>query len=400
MHRHHILAGSLVCLSFFGLPLSESAGQSPEPQPLKSASAPEGSKQAKQNGALETPAPISAGTILSRWSAASRFLSPEISQSKVEEFKKGNRSYFTGHELSLISEFQKPVTTQSLLADFEWRVISQSKSTVILRGQPKDTLTRRLCRPFELQINPESMLPESLTFLSDSPGSQQGFGAIELTALKSTMRQTTVAASEPAQFVSHQVMKATFPQTASVATAEKAATSPIKRVSFSKTSSEMKNETELQEIEKLVTRWILESQRIDSILLSNGATILRPGDTRKVTVPAKLYTQPDGTIVSGWLPYQGSLQPWLIDVDQKSFLIESFTIELTTDETGPNATRFVTLKLKPNPDSPAPTHPGFRWEEVEIEFSSRHALPVKVSTTKQGFVHQYLLSDMQVKYAK
>ncbi|MCA9014543.1 MAG: hypothetical protein KDA77_04345, partial [Planctomycetaceae bacterium] len=300
---------------------------------------------------------------------------------------------------ALISEFQQSVTAQSLLKDYEWRVVSQTKANIILRGQPKDVLTRRLCRPFELQINPQSMLPESLTFLSDPSRQKQGFASIELTALKVSPANVIEDTQAAPQFVSRKVSKAIFPF---IETQQHPAfaTSPIKRISFSKSGSESKNETELQEIEKLVSRWITESQRIDSILLGNGVTIVGPGDQRKVPLPANLSENPDRTFVSGVGGYQSSLQPWLIDVDQKQFLIESFTIELAADETGPTATRFITLRLKPNPDYPPQSNPAGSWDAVELEFSSQQPLPIKINKTRQNFVQQFLLSDIKVKYAK
>lgn len=343
------------------------------------------------------PVHIAPEKILEQWSAASRFLSQGTPQPKVEEFKKRNQSYFTGHELALISEFQQAVAAQTLLKDYEWRVVSQSNANIVLRGQPKDVLTRRLCRSFEVQINPQSMLPQSLTFLSDPSKRKQGFASIELTALKLPPTNVIVDTTNAPQFVSRTVMKAAFPQS-ETQQHPVFVTNPIKRVSFSKFSAENKNEAELQEIEKLVSRWITESKRIDSILLGNDVTIFGPEAPRMVTIPQNITTKTDGTPVNGTGGYQASLQPWLIEVDQKSFLIESFTIELATDEAGPTATRFITLKLKPNPDAAPQTNPTGRWDAVEIEFSSHQSLPVKISTIRQNFVQQFLLSDMQVQH--
>ncbi|QDT40228.1 hypothetical protein Pan241w_02840 [Gimesia alba] len=398
MRRHQIFAYPLVCLTLFPIQLLR-ADERPRSDQRETAKTVDQYDQFSGGNLPYKPVPNASETILKRWSAASRFLSPVTPQSKVEEFKKENQTYFTGHELALISEFQQPVTAQTLLDDYEWHVVRQSKANIILRGQPKDVLTRHLCRPFELSIDPQSMLPESLTFLSDPTSQKQGFGSIELTALKVSATNVAMHSNDAPHFVSRKVMKAIFPQNK---TPEQpaSATSPIKRVSFSKSSSESKNEAELQEIEKLVSRWIMESQRIDSILLANGVTILGPGDNRQVTIPAKGYTKADGTRVGGWLGFQGSLRPWLIKVDQKSFLIESFTIELATDESGPLATRFTTLKLKPNPDASSQTNPAERWDTVEIEFSSRQPLPVKITKTRLNFVQQFLLSDIKVKYAE
>ena len=394
MHRHQFFAYALVLLTAFSN------------QRLRADERPQSNQQDTSNPAVENnhlpgdavpyqTVSIAPETILKRWSAASRFLSPVAPQSKVEEFKKENQTYFTGHELALISEFQQPVTAPTLLNNYEWRVVRQNKASILLRGQPKDALTRHLCRPFELSFNPQSMLPESLTFLSDPSRQKQGFGSIELTALKVSATNVAMHSNDAQQFVSRKVMKAIFPQDKNrdQPTSE---TSTIKRVSFSKSSSESKNEAELQEIEKLVSRWITETQRIDSIKLGNGVTIVGPGDHRKATIPAKT----DGTRVSGWLRFQSALQPWLIQVDQKSFLIDSFTIELAPDETGPLATRFTTLKLRPNPDASLQTAPGERWDTVEIEFSSHQPLPIKITKTRLNFAQQFLLSDMVVKYAE
>ncbi|MFH1300900.1 MAG: hypothetical protein ABIK07_07535 [Planctomycetota bacterium] len=342
------------------------------------------------------PVKSTPGKVLEQWSAASRFLSPVTPQSKVEEFKKGNQTYFSGHELSLISEFQQPVSTQTLLADYDWKLVQQTETSIILRGQPRDALTRHLCRPFELQINPQSMLPEALTFLSDPAKQKQGFASIELTASKVIQTSATRETDGLPKMVSQTVAKAIFPPEGMLQNPA-SHTNPIKRISFSRLSSEHRNEAELREIEKLVARWIAESQRIESIKLGNGATIFKLGDQRPADVPARLYSKSDGTLLTGFPAFQRALPPWLIDVDQKSFIVESFTIEFATDDTAPSAPRFITLKLKPNPTSP---YPGGKWDAVEIEFHSNQPLPVKISETRNNFVMQFLLSDMQIQYAK
>lgn len=396
MRRHQIFAYPLVFLTLLSIQLLR-ADERPRSNQRETSKTVDQYDQFSGGNLPYKPVPNASETILKRWSAASRFLSPVSPQSKVEEFKKENQTYFSGHELALISEFQQPVTAQTLLNEYEWHVVRQSKANIILRGQPKDVLARHLCRPFELSIDPQSMLPESLTFQSDPTRQKQGFGSIELTALKVSATNVAMHSNDAPQFVSRKVMKAIFPQNK---TPEQptSATSPIKRVSFSKSSSESKNEAELQEIEKLVSRWIMESQRIDSIKLGNGARIFKAGDGRPAEVPAKLYTKPDGTVVSGWPAFLRVLPPWLIDVDQKTFIIESFTIELSTDDTAPSAPRFITLKIKPNPNNPPSSQPGGKWEAVEIEFSSNQPLPVKISEIRNNQIMQFLLSDMQVEY--
>ncbi len=396
MRRHQIFACTLMLLTLFSNRLLRADDQPRSNQRETSNSAIEYDQHSK--GSLTyKPVPLAPEKILKRWSAASRFLAPVTPQSKVEEFKKGNQTYFTGHELALISEFQQPVTAQTLLNDYAWRVVSQSNARIVLRGQPKDVLTRHLCRPFELQINPQSMLPESLTFLSDSSKQKQGFASIELTALKVPPATVMVDTNDAPQFVARKVTKAAFPQ---IETQQHPAfaMSPIKRVSFSKSSSENKNEAELQEIEKLVSRWVSETQRIDSIKLGNGARIYKARDRRPAEIPRKLYTKPDGTIVSGWPAFLRVLPPWLINVDQETFIIESFAIELSTDDTAPSASRFITLKIKPNPTNPPSPQAGGKWDAVEIEFSSNQPLPIKISEIRNNQIMQFLLSDMQIQY--
>lgn len=400
MRRHQTFACTLMGLTLFSsqvLRADERPRQQLRPTQQKTSKTADEYDQFFEGTLPFKPVPIASEVILKRWASASRFLSPVTPQSKVEDFKKGNQTYFTGHELALISEFQQPVAAQTLMNDYEWRVVRQSKANIVLRGQPKDALTRHLCRPFELHINPQSMLPESLMFLSDPSRQKLEFGSIELTALKVPATNLTVKTDDAPQFVSRKVMKAVFPQS-ETEPRPALATSPIKRVSFSKTSSESKNEAELQEIEKLVSRWITESQRIDSILLGNGARIFKGGDGRPSEVPAKLYSRPDGTLVSGGPAFLRVLPPWLIDVDQKTFIIESFTIELSTDDTAPSAPRFITLKIKPNPTNPPRPQSGGKWEAVEIEFSSNQALPVKITEIRSNQIMQFLLSDMQVQY--
>ncbi|WP_298865844.1 hypothetical protein [uncultured Gimesia sp.] len=337
--------------------------------------------------------------IIEQWSAASQ-IHPSLSpQSKVDEFKKGNRTYFSGHELSLISEFQQPVHAQKLLSDYDWRVVKQTKTTLILRGQPRDVLTRHLCRPFELRINTQSMLPEALTFLSDPAKQKQGFASIELTANKAMQLKTLAETNSHPQSVLRTVAKAVFlpdgKHQSLISTM-----GPIKNISFSQSYSENIKTSELREIEKLVSRWIAESERIDSIKLGNGVLIFKLGDNRQANVPQKRYTKPDGTYINGNLPYQSVLQPWLIDVDQKTFIIESFAIELSTDDKSPSAPRIITLNIKPNPTSPPNDYQGDKWDAVEIVFNTEKSLPVKITETRNNRVSEFLLSDMQVRYKK
>lgn len=342
------------------------------------------------------PVPANPRQIIAQWSAASRFLSPVTPSSKVEKFKKGHQAYFSGHELTLISEFQQPVAAQALLADYDWQVVRQTKTNIILRGQPRDVLTRHLCRPFELQINPQSMLPESLTFLSDPSKQKQGFAAIELTAYKVMQPKAMVETNSPPQSVLRKVAKAVFPQEGTPQNPA-ATMGPIKRISFSTSSSDDKHQAEVREIEKLVARWIAESQRIDSIKLGNGTIIFKPSDHPHVAKPQRLSNMPDGAMISGWPASLQVLHPWLIDVDQKTFLIESFSIELSTDDTVPAAPRLITLKIKPNP---AHTPVGEKWDAVEIEFNSHQPLPVKISEIRDNWLREFLLSEMQVQYKK
>ena len=380
MRRHPIFFCSLILLILIGnrwLPADEGRL----------------SKQLEQtNSSIIDPRPI-----LTQWSVASRFLSPVTPSPKVEEFKKENQAYFSGHELTLISDFQQPVTTHKLLSDYDWRVVKQTKTNIILRGQPRDVLTRHLCRPFELQISTRSMMPESLTFLSDPAKQKQGFASIELTAYKVAQTKALVETDSPTQSVLRTVAKAVFlpdGKQHSLISAMR----PIKHISFSRSSSENKNMSELREIEKLVSRWIKESRQIDSIKLGNGATIFKHGDNRHAEVPAMLNTKADGTRVSGWPAFLQVLPPWLFDVDQQTFIIESFTIELSSDDKGPSAPRFITLKIKPNPASPPKYYPGAKWDTAEIVFNSEQPLPIKISETTNNRVVQFLLSGMKVQY--
>ncbi len=326
-------------------------------------------------------------SVLTQWAAASRFLSPVTPQSAVEQFKQQNQSYFTGHELALISEFQQQVSLEKLKKEYQWQVVSQSADRIVIQGQPRDLLTRHLCRPFELQINARSMLPESLNFRTKVAKQKDRFASIELTALKSTPT-TRIPTSPAPKFVTQTVAKATFPEFQFVPDEEK----PIKRVSFSRNSAEERNPTELQQIEKLVARWVTESARIDSIRLGNGVTIIR----RDRQEPNLIFSQSSdnaGTITrKETQAYLEVLPGWLIDVNQKSFQIESFTIELAAEETSP---QHVTLKLKPHPAAPRPG-----WESVELEFSSRQPLPIRISETRNNRISEFLLSDIQIHYAE
>tara|TARA_R110002111_G_scaffold67_1_gene577 strand:- start:17357 stop:18526 length:1170 start_codon:yes stop_codon:yes gene_type:complete len=336
------------------------------------------------------PVKSAPGKILEQWSAASRFLSPVTPQSKVEEFKKGNQTYFSGHELSLISEFQQPVTTQALLADYNWQLVRQTETNITLRGQPRDALTRHLCRPFELQINSQSMLPEALTFLSDPTKQKQGFASIELTALKVMQTSAIIETDAFPKTVSQRVAKAIFPQEGMVQSPA-SQMSPIKRISFSRLSSENRDKTELQEIEKLVARWIAESQRVESIKLG-PITILKHG-----LLSEPIEGNEAGANLSGArIPsIQDILRPWLINVDRQTFVIESFTMDLSTDEKNPSAPRFITLIMKPNPNHRQP-----KWGIVEIEFSSVQPLPIKISASHGNHMSQFLLSNLQIRYAE
>lgn len=337
--------------------------------------------------------------IITQWSAASQFLSPLSPSSKVKEFKKGNQAYYSGHELTLISEFQQPVSTQVLLANYDWQVVKQTKTSIILRGQPKDVLTRHLCRPFELQINYQSMLPTSLKFLADASKQKKGFASIELTAFKLAQAPEPVNTKPAPQTVLRKVAKAVFPQEGNRQDSN-SIMGPIKRISFATSNSDNKNQAELLEIEKRVLRWIAETQRIESIQLGNGVTIFKPGDHQAVIASKNPKTKLDGTYVSGIFPYQDSLQPWLIDVDKNAFIIDSFITEKTRNDNDPSAPRFITLNIKPNPAYPLNLRQGTKWDAVEIVFSSDQLLPVKISKTRLNFVQQFLLSDLKVQYAE
>lgn len=327
-------------------------------------------------------------TILTQWAAASRFLSPLAPQSAVEQFKQQNQAYFTGHELALISEFQQQVSFEKLNTEYQWQVVSRSQNSIILKGQPRDALTRRLCRPFELQINPHSMLPESLKFQTRLAQQNNRFASIELTALKEA-RITRIPTSNTPNFVKQTVAKAIFPEV------QPAQQGPIKRVSFSRDSAEDRNPAELQQIEKLVARWVTESTRIESVRLGNGITIFKRGQQQPALILPPSYRDSDRTTEKEKQAFLEVLPGWLIDVDQKSFQIESFTIEFDAEETDSKSPQFITLKLKPHPDAPRPD-----WESVELEFSSRQPLPVRISETRHNNIAEFLLSDIQIHYAK
>ncbi|QDT25022.1 hypothetical protein Enr10x_03160 [Gimesia panareensis] len=329
-------------------------------------------------------------SILTQWAAASRFLSPLTPQSAVEQFKQQNQAYFTGHELALISEFQQQVSFEKLNTEYQWQVVSRSQNSIILKGQPRDVLTRRLCRPFELQINPRSMLPESLKFQTRLARQNNRFASIELTALKEK-QITQVPASNTPNLVKQTVAKAIFPEVQPTQQGQ----GPIKRVSFSRYSAEDRNPAELQQIEKLVARWVTESTRIESVRLGNGITIFKRGQQQPALILPPSYRNSDRTTEKEKQAYLEVLPGWLIDVDQKSFQIESFTIEFDAEETESASPQFVTLKLKPHPDAPRPD-----WESVELEFSSRQPLPVRISETRKNHIAEFLLSDIQIHYKK
>lgn len=338
--------------------------------------------------AAEEQTPVN--TILTQWSAASRFLSPVTPQSAVEQFKQQNQAYFSGHEIALFSEFQQPVSLEKLKTEYRWKLMSQSQSRIVLQGQPQDALTRRLCRPFELQINARSMLPESLTFLTRESAQKDRFASIELTALKVTPTTRIHTSPEP-QFVRQTVAKAVFPAVQPVPAGQ----SPIKRVAFTSDNDTERNPTERLQIEKLVTRWITETSRIDSVRLGNGITIFKRNQRQTDVKMPPTYRSTSDSRASEKQALQEVLPGWLIDVDQKSFQIESFTIELDAESAEAASPWFVTLKLKPHPDAPRPD-----WESVELEFSSRQALPIRISETRNDRISEFLLSDVQVHYAK
>ncbi|QDT88651.1 hypothetical protein [Gimesia algae] len=331
--------------------------------------------------------------ILTQWSAASSFLSPVGPQSTIEKFKKQNQVYFSGHELTLISEFQQPISAQTLLTEYEWHVIRKTGSVIILRGVPKDLLTRHLCRPFELQFNTQSMLPETLTFLPGKTKSQSGFAAVELTTLKEVRKSAIIAGHPEPEFVSQTVAKAIFPQ--AITPPDPAKRNPIRRISFSQTSTENRNKTELLEIEKLVKRWVSVSRKIDSVKLGNGITLYPHSEQQKSLEFEISQNNTNLSTRAIYLSAMQNLSSWLMNVDQSTFLIESFTIELSTDEPGPVAAKFITLKLKPEPDQPQPG-----WQSVELEFHTAQPLPVKISETRNQQVVQFLLSGMDVTYSE
>lgn len=332
---------------------------------------------------------------LSQWSAASQHLASIAPLSKVKKFKKENQKYFSGHELTLFTEFQQPVTTESLLTHYDWQLVKSTKKQIILRGQPKDKLTRHFCRPFELQINPQSMLPESLTFVSkDSKQQTSSFASIEFTALKLTEPPKMDLSKSNPQTVLRKVAKVVFPQEER----ERQFTSsesPIKRISFTTLNSDPENQAELLEIEQLVSRWVAESERIELIRLSNSATILKPENHSDSDAPRELFQKSDEPNAHLNSPYQRSLQPWLINVDRDHFVIESFTIESSTNKKNKKAPRFITLIIKPNP-----VRPKQHWDRVEIKFNSEQPLPVKISEIRGDYAYEFLLTGKKVQYLK
>ncbi|HAH44802.1 hypothetical protein [Gimesia sp.] len=331
--------------------------------------------------------------ILTQWAAASSFLSPIGPQSTVEKFKKQNQAYFSGHELTLISQFQQPVSAQTLLSEYQWRILRKTESQISLKGTPSDPLTRHLCRSFELQINTRSMLPEALTFLPGKTKSLSGFAAVELTALNEVHKSAVIAAPPEPKFVSQTVAKAIFPQAGSPL--RPAAENPIRRISFSQTSSGNKNETELLEIEKLVQRWVTVSRRIGSVKLANGITLYPRSEQQKSLDAQAGQNEVELSARAIYLSAMQNLSSWLMNVDQGTFVIDSFTIELSTDEPGPVAAKFITLKLKPHPDQ---LQSG--WQSVELEFHTSRSLPIKISETRNQQVVQFLLSGMDVSYTE
>ncbi|HBL46034.1 MAG TPA: hypothetical protein DDZ90_21870, partial [Planctomycetaceae bacterium] len=314
-------------------------------------------------------------------------------QSTVEKFKKQNQAYFSGHELTLISQFQQPVSAQTLLSEYQWRILRKTESQISLKGTPSDPLTRHLCRSFELQINTRSMLPEALTFLPGKTKSLSGFAAVELTALNEVHKSAVIAAPPEPKFVSQTVAKAIFPQAGSPL--RPAAENPIRRISFSQTSSGNKNETELLEIEKLVQRWVTVSRRIGSVKLANGITLYPRSEQQKSLDAQAGQNEVELSARAIYLSAMQNLSSWLMNVDQGTFVIDSFTIELSTDEPGPVAAKFITLKLKPHPDQ---LQSG--WQSVELEFHTSRSLPIKISETRNQQVVQFLLSGMDVSYTE
>lgn len=334
--------------------------------------------------------------LISQWSAASQFLLPVTPLSRVEEFKKKNQAYFSGHELTLFTEFQQPVTTQALLANYDWQLIKSTKSAITLRGQPKDVLTRHLCRPFELQINSQSMLPESLKFLSDSSQQEKNFASIELTAFKTSKTNETVELKSVSKPVLQRVAKAVFPPKGNQKFPA-ATMNSIKRISFDTSRSDISNQSEQLEIELLVARWIAESQMIKSIKFG-PVTILKPSPHLESSLPEQRDQNQTGAVIADRSAYQSVLQPWLIDVDRQKFMIESFMIETSAENQDTTAPRIITLKAKPNPNRPKPV---LNWDEIEIEFSSKTPLPTKIHFSSRGRVMRtFDLSMMKVQYTR
>ncbi|QDU00076.1 hypothetical protein [Gimesia aquarii] len=398
MHRHPCLVCYLILFVLIGNQLLHADEPSPPEQRAKTTSGiPDG--HLTDNDISLNSQRIAPEKILTQWSVASQLLSTVAPSSKIDELKKENQAYFSGHELTLISEFQKPVSTRTLLADYGWQVVKQTTKYIILRGQPKDTLTRRLCRPFELQINSQTMLPESLKFLALASKPSIGFASIELTAYKSTQTTEPVISKSTPQIILRKVAKAVFPEAENNQNST-STTGSIKRISFATSHSENQDQAEIIEIEKMVLRWIAETQRIESIELGNGVTISKLGNQRDRAVPKNLNSKPNGAFVTGNSAFQNSLQPWLIDVEKNAFIIESFATERSTNENGSSAPRFITLNMKPNPAFPPNSHPGTKWDAVEIVFSSDQPLPIKISKTRLHIVQQFLLSDLKIQYAE
>lgn len=340
--------------------------------------------------AQNQPAQNPVNALLTQWAAASRFLSPATSQSALEQFKQQNQSYFTGHELALISEFQQQISVEKLQTEYQWQLVSRSDNSIQLQGEPRDPLTRRFCRSFLIEINPRSMLPESLKFQPRRARQNNRFAAIEFTALKATPTTRVTTSSKP-ETIRQTVAKAIFPETRSVP----AQPATIRRVAFSREGAAEQNPTELQEIEKLVARWVTESSRIDSIRLGNGVTIVRRDQHQPVLILPQSSRTADKITEKEKQAYLEILPGWLMDVNQKSFQIESFTIEFAVEATDSATAQFVILKLKPHPDAPPPG-----WESVELEFSSRQPLPIRISETRNNRISEFLLSDIQIHYAE
>lgn len=374
MRRHLLFFCSLVLLILIsnqGLPAEES---------------PRSEQQKTTTSSSTDPRPI-----LTQWSEASRILPPLTRSTKLDDFKKGNQKYFSGHELTLISEFQQPVTTQKLLSDYDWQVIKQTKSNFVLQGQPRDVLTRRFCRPFQLQINRQSMLPESLTYLSGPAKEKQGFASIDLTAFTVTHAQSEKKTSPQSQTVLPTVAKAVFSQVESL---QKPASemSPITRVSFSTSKADYENQAELRNVENMVARWIAESKRIRSVKLG-PITVLKPDKSERRYRPRNETPPPKNLFGTAISSINDVFRFWIIDVDPQRFVIDSFATELPKDDKEQSAPRLVTVKIKPDPDYSQPN-----WDSVEMVFNSAQPLPVRIDIRYGDYVQEILLSGIQVEY--